>query len=131
MKTRTLFIIIGIPIAAVFFIIGWTGVEVEGVLTEGQCEICYEYYYVEPVVKDAWQCHGPFFSVTPCGTDTRLVKHNAQVRLIQCLCENISENDSVIVNYYNNKFDRYMEHEIPSNDSEFICREGAKQVFRL
>ena len=40
MKTRLL--IIGIPILVIFLIIGWNGIEVEGILTEGECSISYD-----------------------------------------------------------------------------------------
>jgi len=128
MKTKLM--LIGIPTLVIFFIIGWNGIEVEGILTEGECSISYDYYYIEPVVKNAWEC-SPFGLTTPCGTDSRQVKHNAQVNVIQCLCNNISDNDSIILDYYNNKFDRYLEGEIQSNDSEFICKDGAKPFLRM
>ena len=129
MKTRLL--IIGIPTLVIFFIIGWNGIEVEGSITKEQCSVDYDYYYVEPAIKNAWECHNPFVGVSPCGTDSRLVQHNAQVEIIQCLCNNISENDSAIIDFYNNKFDRYWENEIESNDSEYICNDGARQFLRL
>ncbi len=43
----------------------------------------------------------------------------------------ILENDSDIVDYYNNEFDRYHENETPSKDSKFICKDGAKVFLRL
>jgi len=129
MKTRLL--IIGIPTLVIFFIIGWNGIEVEGSMTEGECSVNYDYYYVESVIKNVWECHSPFVMVMPCGTDSRLTQHNAQVEIIQCLCNEISEHDSIITDYYNNEFDRYWENEIASNDSEFICKDGAKQFLRM
>lgn len=116
---------------AVFFIIGWNGIEVEESMTKEQCSVDYDYYYVEPVIKNALECHNSFVTVSPCGTDSRLAQHNVQVEIIQCLCDDISKNDSVIVDYYNNEFDRYHENEVASNDSEFICKDGAKQFLRL
>ncbi|MGY5149686.1 MAG: hypothetical protein ACW9W3_06455 [Candidatus Nitrosopumilus sp. bin_68KS] len=129
MKTRLLIIII--PILTVFFIVGWNGVEVEETITKEQCSIDYDYYYVEPVIKNALECNNPFVTVEPCGTDSRLRQHNVQVDIIQCLCKDIAKNDSTITDYYNNEFDRYYENEIPSNDSEFVCKDGAKSFFRL
>jgi len=129
MKTRLLMIVI--PTLAIFFIIGWNGIEVEGTITKEQCSVDYDYYFVEPVIKNVLECHNPFVSVSPCGTDSRLAQHNTQVEIIQCLCSDVSENDSAIVDYYNDEFDRYHENEIPSNDSEFICTDGAKSFGRL
>lgn len=128
MKTRLLLIIIPV---VVFFIIGWNGIEMERSITKEQCSVDYDYYYVEPVIKNALECYTPFVSMSPCGTDSRLTQHNVQVKIIQCLCDDISENDSTITNYYNNEFDRYHENEVASNDSEFICKDGAKQFLRL
>ncbi len=99
----------------------------EGSIKKEQCSVDYDYYYVEPVINNALECYIPFVSVFPCGTDSRLTQHNVQVKIIQCLCDDISENDSTITDYYNNEFDRYHENEITSNDSEFICKDGAKQ----
>lgn len=129
MKTRLLIIII--PVVAVLFTVGWNGIEVEGSITKEQCSVNYDYYYVEPVIKNVLECYNPFVSVSPCGTDSRLVQHNTQVEIIQCLCDDMSENDSAITDYYNNEFDRYHENEITSNDSEFICKDGAKPFLRL
>ena len=124
-------LIIGIPILFTFFIIGWNGVEAEGKITKEQCSVEFDYYYVEPVIRNVWECHIPFVSVSPCGTDSRLVQHNAQVKIIKCLCNEMSENDSSIVDYYNNEFDRYWENEIASNDSEYICNDGAREFLRF
>lgn len=129
MKTRLL--IVGIPVLVIFFIIGWNGIEMEGNITKEQCSVDYDYYYVEPVIRNILECYNPFVGMSPCGTDSRLVQHNVQVKIIQCLCDDISENDSVITDYYNDEFDRYHENEITSNDSEFICKDGAKQYLRL
>lgn len=130
MKSRYL-IIIGISILVIFLIIGWNGVEVEGNITKEQCSIDYDYHHVEPIVKNALECHIPFVSVEPCGTDSRLVQHNAQVEIIKCLCNDVSENNSIITDYYNNEFDRYWENEIASNDPEYICNDGARQFLRF
>ena len=43
----------------------------------------------------------------------------------------MSENDSMIIDYYNNELDRYWENEITSNDSEYICNDGAREFLRL
>ena len=129
MKTKLL--IIGIPVIVIFFIIGWNGIEVEGNITKAQCSVDYDYHLVEPIIKNVLECYNPFVSMSPCGTDSRLAQHNVQVKIIQCLCTDMSENDSVIVDYYNDEFDRYHENEIESNDSEFICTDGAKLFLRL
>ena len=130
MKARLLIIIV-ISILVVFFIIGWNGIEVEGSMTKEPCSVGYDYYYVEPVIKNILECHNPFGSVEPCGTDSRLVQHNAQVGIIKCLCNDISENNSTIIDYYNNELDRYWENEIASNDPEYICNDGARQFLRF
>ncbi len=129
MKTRLL--MIGIPIIVIFFIIGWNGIELEDTVTKEQCSVDYDYHLVEPIIKNALECYSPFVSMSPCGTDSRLVQHNAQVEMIKCLCNDVSENNSVITDYYNNEFDRYWENEIASNDPGYICNDGARQFLRF
>ena len=130
MKSRFLIIFV-ITFLVVFFIIGWNGIKVEGNIAKEQCNVDFDYYYVEPVIKNTWECHNPFVGISPCGTDSRLSQHNAQVKIIKCLCNDMSENDSIIIDYYNNELDRYWENEITSNDSEYICNDGAREFLRL
>ena len=67
MKSRLL-IIIAISTSIIFFIIGWNEIEIEGNIVKEQCNIDFDYYYVEPVIKNVWECHNPFVGISPCGT---------------------------------------------------------------
>jgi len=125
MKTR-LFIIIalGISLGAVT-IIGITGITGEVTLEVNECKQSYLHYYVEPYIKDYLECS----FMSPCGVAANIILHNAQVDVLSCLCQNMENNDSLIVDYYNDEMTRF-EHELESDDSDFICTDGAKPILR-
>jgi len=111
-----------IIIVAVFIlIIGCLGIRRTMILRAGNCEQNYTHYYIEPFILNFLSS----LQETPYRAN-QLAPHNARIRVIQCLCENIELNRNMIVEYYNNELiakEEIFWHEESdvSKDAEFIC----------
>lgn len=118
-------IVVGITLG-IFLTIGVTGVASDVTLEVNECRQRYLHYYVEPYVKDYFECS----FMSPCGVGQDVAIHNAQAEILSCLCQDIESNDGAITNYYNNEMTRFA-HELQSDDVDFICVDGTKPVGRL
>jgi len=124
MKSRLLIIFVASASFGIFIIIGMIGITGEVILEVNECKQNYLQYYVEPYVKDYFECS----FMSPCGVAPNIIKHNAQVDVLSCLCQDMENNGEIIVDYYNNEMTRF---ELESNDFDFICIDGVKPILRL
>jgi len=122
MKKKNIMIVSALVVVGIFFVIGIFGISGQVTLKAGDCEKSYKHYYIEPFISDFLEC----MVQIPCGTAQELTIRNTKVDVIQCLCENIETNKEIITDYYNKEFSQPQ----PSNNVEFVCKEGAIKSYR-
>lgn len=77
-------------------ILGWFGVSWQSTVGQGYCPQFYKHYAVKPYLHDWWECRRQ----QPCGVDEDVVRYNAHVEVVQCLCQQLQSNRVGISQYY-------------------------------
>ena len=122
-----LFVMI-IALVGAWLYLGWSGWAVRGTVGQSYCAQNYTHYLITPVLKNWWECR----SKTPCGTDENLDRYNAKVRVIQCLCRNLSTNIGPILQFYKYDFSLEPLFTGPSQTTDAaICSAGLQEKARL
>lgn len=117
-----LVIIFPIIIAAGLFL-GFNGLQTSANTGTGICNQKYQKFIVPPFIKDWQECRRQ----RPCGTDNRFPEHNAKALALQCLCQDIEQNDALISELYKTLPLPHQE----SRDLKYICQTGSQPQGRL
>jgi len=114
-------------IFGLILIIGFFGVSKRITLTAGNCGQNYKHYYIKPFIGDFFSC----LAMRPCGSNARFTRYDAKTYILECLCENVKADSSVIIDYYNKEFVGQYDIWQASSDAEFICNNGPKVIMKL
>lgn len=92
---RVLLFLVPILLAGIGYT-GWFGIVTKEPVVAETCRDSYQRHVVTPFIRNWWECRRQM----PCGVDDRFAKHNATVRVIQCVCTHPDDNADQIMTLY-------------------------------